>query len=105
MWPCKQQQTHGRGAEWAAPVKAQEAGGKLHLYHEAADGPVEDGVLVVPAFREHEEVLTGARRYVAVQLQVEISQAGVHLHVPLLLGVALYPDLHAVVLRVHIHGR
>lgn len=50
---------------------------KAHLNHEILDAPVEDGVGVVPALRQDEEVLAGAGRQVAVQLQVEVSQVGV----------------------------
>lgn len=66
---------------------------------------MEDGVVVVPALGQHEEVLARARRHVAVQLQVEVAQAGVQAHVALLLGAALHAHHCALVLSRHVHRR
>lgn len=48
-----------------------------HLDHEVLYASVENGVSVVTALRQDEEVLAGAGSQVAVQLQVEVSQVGV----------------------------
>ena len=48
-----------------------------YLYHEVFDVSVEDGVCVVAALREDEEVLAGAGGQVAVQFQVKVPQVGV----------------------------
>ena len=48
-----------------------------HLYHEVLDVSVENGICVVAAFRQDEEVLASAGRKVTMQLQVEISKIGV----------------------------
>lgn len=50
---------------------------KAHLNHEVLDAPVKDGVGIVSALRQDEEVLAGAGRQIAVQLQVKVSQVGV----------------------------
>ena len=46
------------------------------LYHEVLDISVKNGVCVVAAFRQDEEVLAGPRRKVTMQLQVEVAQVG-----------------------------
>lgn len=66
---------------------------------------MEDGVGVVPALRQHEEVLACARREIAVQLQIEVAQIRVQAHVALLLGAALHSHHRARVLRRHVHRR
>ncbi len=76
-----------------------------HLDHEALDAAVEDRVGVVAALGQHQEVFAGARRNVAVQLQVEVAQRCVQAHVGLLLGVALYAHQRPGVLRLHIDRR
>ena len=63
------------------------------LDHEVADGAVEGGAAVVAALGQRQEVLARARRDVAVQLQVEVAQAGVQAHVRLGAGAALHAHL------------
>ena len=46
-----------------------------HLDHEALDASVKDGVLVVAALRQHQEIFAGAGRHITVQLQIQIPQA------------------------------
>ena len=74
----------------------------LYLDHEVSDASVEHGVLVVAALGEHQEVLAGARGHVAVQLQVEVPEISVQLHISLLLGIPLYAHQGASVLGLHI---
>ena len=48
-----------------------------HLYHEVLDAAVEGGARVVAHLTQGDEVLTCAGGHVAVQLDVEVTQAGV----------------------------
>ena len=73
-----------------------------HLDHEAFNAAVEDCIRVVTALGQHQKVLTGARRNVAVQLQIEIAQICVQPHVGLLLGVTLYAHQRPSVLCLHV---
>ena len=83
-------ETSARSA-WRAPP--------ARLDHEVADGAVEGGAGVVAALGQRQEVLARARRDVAVQLQVQVAQAGVQAHVRLGAWAALHADL-----RGHAHG-
>lgn len=53
-----------------------------HLDHEVLDVAVEGRAAEVPALRQRQKVLAGARRDVAVQLDVEVAQGGVQAQVP-----------------------
>lgn len=79
-------------------------GSLAHLDHEVADAAVEGGVGVVARLGQNEEVLAGAGHDVAVQLQIEVPQAGVQAHVSFLLGLALHPDPGPRVLGDHVHS-
>ena len=73
-----------------------------HLDHEALYAAVEDCIRVVTALGQHQKVLAGARRNVAVQLQIEVAKIRVQPHVGLLLGVTLYAHQRPGVLRLHV---
>ncbi len=68
------------------------------LDHEVSYAAMEDGVTVVAGLSQDKKVLAGAGGNVAVQLQIEVSQAGVQAQIPLLLGLALHTHLGTLVL-------
>jgi hypothetical protein len=82
----------------------KQTNGTARLDHEVPDASVEDRAGVVARLCQDEEVFACARRDVAVQLQVEVAQAGVQPHVALLLRRAFHPHLEALVDRHRRNG-
>jgi hypothetical protein len=54
------------------------------LDHEPGDKAVEQGIVIVPALTESDEVPSGSLGEVAVQFEIEIPLSGLQLHVTLL---------------------
>mmetsp|Transcript_36702 Transcript_36702/g.103578 ORF Transcript_36702/g.103578 Transcript_36702/m.103578 type:complete len:267 (+) Transcript_36702:174-974(+) len=73
------------------------AGGVAALDHETLDATVEHGAIVVALLTQLQEVLAGPGHQVAVELDVEIPQIGVHTDVALLPGIALHEYHHLLV--------